>query len=99
MAIISTFTRNDNGLQGTVKTFTLKAKVRFVPLDRTSDASPDFRIVADTDVGLGAAWKKGNAFTSVKLDDPSFAKPIFASLVEAESGVRPSDPSVLRRRH
>ena len=79
MAIIGTFTRNDNGLQGTVKTLTLKAKVRFVPLVKTSDASPDFRIIADTNVELGAAWKKvskkGNAFTSVKLDDPSFAKP------------------------
>ena len=90
MAIIGTFTQNDNGLQGTVKSLTLEAKVRFVPLEKTSDASPDFRIIADTNVELGAAWKKvskkGTAFTSVKLDDPSFAKPIFASLVEAEPG-------------
>jgi len=39
-------------------------------------------------VEFGAAWKKqsdkGNAYLSVKLDDPSFAAPIYASLVEAE---------------
>ena len=90
MAIIGTFTQTDNGLQGNVKTLTLKAKVRFVPLEKTSDQSPDYRIVADTNVELGAGWKKtskkGSPFTSVKLDDPSFPKPIFASLVEGEAG-------------
>jgi uncharacterized protein (DUF736 family) len=55
------------------------------------DRSPDFRIIAGTtNVELGAAWKKtskeGRPYTSVKLDDPSFPAPIYASLVEAEDG-------------
>ena len=42
MAIIGTFTQNGNGLQGTVKTLTLNAKVRFVPVEKDNDKSPDF---------------------------------------------------------
>jgi uncharacterized protein (DUF736 family) len=37
---------------------------------------------------FGAAWKKtsnaGREYISVKLDDPSFPAPIYASLVEVE---------------
>ena len=39
---------------------------------------------------IGAAWqrtsKDNTAYHSVKLDDPSFPAPIFANLVEVESG-------------
>ena len=40
---------------------------------------------------FGAAWKKTaretqREYLSVKLDDPSFPAPIYASLVEAEDG-------------
>lgn len=48
---------------------------------------PDYRVLA-SNVEFGAAWKKQsdkeNVYLSVKLDDPSFAAPIYASLVEAE---------------
>jgi len=43
------------------------------------------------DSGFGAAWKEpacpapGNSYLSVKLDDPSFPSPIYASLVEADN--------------
>ena len=91
MAIIGTFTQTGNGLAGTVKTLTLNAKVRFVPVEKDNDKSPDFRVIAGTsNVELGAAWKKtskeGRPYTSVKLDDPSFPAPIYASLIEAEDG-------------
>ena len=38
---------------------------------------------------MGAAWKKvgresGREYWSVKLDDPAFAAPLFASLVDTE---------------
>ena len=59
MAIIGTFTQTGNGLAGTVKTLTLNAKVRFVPVEKDNDKSPDFRVIAGTsNVELGAAWKK-----------------------------------------
>ena len=91
MAIIGTFTQTNSGLTGSVKTLTLNAKVRFVPVEKDNDKSPDFRIIAGTtNIELGAAWKKtskeGRPYTSVKLDDPSFPAPIYASLVETEDG-------------
>jgi uncharacterized protein (DUF736 family) len=41
-------------------------------------------------IEIGAAWKRtskeGTVYHSVKLDDPSFPAPIFANLVEVETG-------------
>lgn len=92
MATIGTFTRNDNGagFSGAVKTLTLNVKAKFTPTEGESDRGPDFRIFAGT-TEFGAAWKKiaretQREYLSVKLDDPSFPAPIYASLVEAEDG-------------
>lgn len=86
MATIGTFTKSDNGFAGAVKTLSLNVKVKFIPSDKESDKAPDFRILAGTE--FGAAWKKtaqnGREYLSVRLDDPSFASPIFANLVEGE---------------
>lgn len=93
MATIGTFTKNENGagFTGTVKTLTLNVKAKFVPTEGESERGPDYRIIAGPSVEFGAAWKKtaretGREYLSVKLDDPSFPAPIYASLVEDESG-------------
>lgn len=88
MATIGSFTKSDNGFTGSVRTLTVNAKARFVAETKEKDTAPDFRIIAGT-AEIGAAWKKtaresGREYISVKLDDPSFAAPIYASLVEAE---------------
>jgi uncharacterized protein (DUF736 family) len=88
MATIGTFSQTANGYTGSVKTLNLNVKaVKFVPAEGDNDKGPDFRIFAGA-TEFGAAWKqtsgKGNDYLSVKLDDPSFAAPIYASLVEAE---------------
>ena len=88
MATIGTFTASDNGYVGSIKTLTLNIKARFAPSEKDNDKAPDFRIFAGT-TEFGAAWKKtaresDREYLSVKLDDPSFAQPIYASLVEAE---------------
>lgn len=61
--------------------------VKFVPAEGDTENGPDYRVFAAA-VEFGAAWKKqsdkGNSYLSVKLDDPSFAAPIYASLVETE---------------
>jgi uncharacterized protein (DUF736 family) len=61
--------------------------VKFVPTEGESEKGPDFRVFAGT-TEFGAAWKKksdkGNDYLSVKLDDPSFPAPIYASLVEGD---------------
>lgn len=88
MATIGTFTKSDNGFAGAVKTLTLNVKAKFLPADGDSERGPDFRIFAGA-TEFGAAWKKtaresNREYLSVKLDDPSFPAPIYASLVEAE---------------
>jgi uncharacterized protein (DUF736 family) len=92
MATIGTFTKNENGagFTGAVKTLTLNVKAKFVPTEGESKRGPDFRIFAGA-TEFGAAWKKTARessweYLSVKLDDPSFPAPIYASLVEAEDG-------------
>ena len=90
MAQIGTFTKGDNGsLNGTIKTLTLNVKATIRPSDKDNGKAPDYRVFAGT-VEFGAAWKKTSRedreYLSVKLDDPSFAAPIYASLVEAEDG-------------
>jgi uncharacterized protein (DUF736 family) len=91
MATIGTFTKTENGYTGAVKTLTLNVKtVKFVPAEGDSERGPDFRIFAGA-TEFGAAWKKTaretqREYLSVKLDDPSFAAPIYASLVAAEDG-------------
>ena len=91
MATIGTFTKTENGFTGTVKTLSLNVKtVKFVPAAGDSERGPDFRIFAGA-TDFGAAWKKTaretqREYLSVKLDDPSFPAPIYASLVEAEGG-------------
>jgi uncharacterized protein (DUF736 family) len=90
MATIGTFTRTDTGFAGSVKTLNLNVKsVKFAPTEGDNqNGGPDFRIFAGA-TEFGAAWKKqsdkGNAYLSVKLDDPSFPAPIYASLVETET--------------
>ncbi|WP_119304737.1 DUF736 domain-containing protein [Dongia deserti] len=89
MATIGTFTKSGDGFTGSVKTLTLNVKAAIRAAEKSNDKAPDFRIFAGT-VEFGAAWKKTSKedreYVSVKLDDPSFATPIYASLVEAEDG-------------
>jgi uncharacterized protein (DUF736 family) len=87
MATIGTFAKTENGYTGAVKTLTLNVKARISPAEKTNDKTPDFRIFAEQ-TEFGAAWKKksneGREYLSLKLDDPSFPAPIYASLVEIE---------------
>ena len=90
MSIIGNFTKQENGFQGTIATLTLKSKVNIVPVEKTSEKAPDFRIFA-RNVEIGAAWSQvgkesNNAYLSVKLDDPSFAAAILCRLVKTENG-------------
>jgi uncharacterized protein (DUF736 family) len=88
MATIGTFTASDNGLAGSIKTLTLNIKAKFVASEKENDKAPDYRIFAGA-TEFGAAWKKTardseREYLSVKLDDPSFPAPIYASLVKVE---------------
>ncbi len=89
MATIGTFTKADNGnFTGTITTLTLKAKTIIRPVDKESDKAPDYRLAVGT-VECGAGWKKTSRenrdYLSVKVDDPSFPGPIYATLVETDT--------------
>ena len=88
MAQIGTFTRSEDGFTGSIRTLRLNAKVRFVLADKDSDKAPDLRAYAGA-IEIGAGWKRtaretGREYFSMKLDDPSFPAPIYATLVEVE---------------
>jgi uncharacterized protein (DUF736 family) len=87
MANIGTFKKSGPEFQGEIVTLSVQAKgVRIVPeTNRASDNAPSHRVYVGR-VEIGAAWSKrsneGRDYLSVKLDDPSFAAPIYANLVE-----------------
>ena len=87
MATIGIFTKSSAGFNGTIQTIGLKAKVAITPVEKRGDTAPDFRVFVGK-VEIGAGWartsKGGREFVSVKLDDPSFAAPIYANLIERE---------------
>ena len=89
MATIGTFTAQGDGYTGSIKTLTLNVKQATLrKAEKDNDKAPDFRIFAGR-TEFGAAWKKtaretDREYLSVKLDDPSFPAPIYASLVKIE---------------
>jgi uncharacterized protein (DUF736 family) len=91
MATIGTFTKtSDGGFSGAIKTLSLNVRsAQFRPNEKADEKAPDYRIFAGS-TEFGAAWRKTSReqreYLSVKLDDPSFVAPIYASLVEGEDG-------------
>ncbi len=92
MAQIGTFTRDDSGnYNGVIRTLTLKnVKTTIRPVTPESEKAPDHRVSAGG-VEFGAAWTKaaretGAEYLSLKLDDPSFPAPIYATLVQGDNG-------------
>ena len=88
MANIGTFTSTKTGFTGQIKTLALNVKARFERIENPGENGPHFRIYSNS-VELGAAWQKQakqteRDYLSVKLDDPSFPAPIYATLVEVE---------------
>ncbi len=90
MAQIGSFTRSENGaLVGQIRTLNLDVRVTMAPLTKDNDKAPDYRLSAPGVPDFGAAWTRnaretGAEYLSVKLDDPAFAAPIYATLVQGE---------------
>ena len=87
----SAFTKTGDEYEGSTITLSVQAKnVRIVPEDHVgNEKAPSHRLLAG-DVAFGAAWKKtsreGRDYLSIKLDDPSFSAPVYASLIDTEQG-------------
>ena len=90
MATIGTFHKQaDGSYAGAIKTLSLNVKAaQFRASETDNEKGPDFRIFAGQ-TEFGAAWKKTSRenrdYISVKLDDPTFAAPIYATLIETET--------------
>lgn len=91
MAQIGSFTRDADGIYtGEIRTLTLHTKTSIRPVARENDKAPDHRVSA-CGVEFGAAWSKaardtGTEYLSLKLDDPSFPAPIYATLTAGDDG-------------
>ena len=88
MAIIGNFKLTaDGSYAGEISTLTLHRKVRLVPTEVTGNNAPDLRAFAGL-AEIGVAWQKtsrgGDTYFALRLDDPSFATPIWANLVESK---------------
>lgn len=91
MAQIGSFTRDESGnYTGTILTAVLNLKATIKPSPKEHDKAPDYRVTANNGAEVGAGWSKSSRedrpYVSVKLDDPSFDAPIYATLVEGEGG-------------
>jgi uncharacterized protein (DUF736 family) len=85
MATVGTFTKTQKGFIGTIRTLTLDGKVTLSLFDSDKDNAPDYRITAKGGE-IGVAWYRlsqaGNKYIACKLDDTSFAAPVYANLFE-----------------
>ena len=92
MANIGTFKKaGDNNFTGEIVTMSLQKKNVTIVAEEASDNenAPSHRVfVAKAEIG--ACWQKtskeGRDYLSIKLDDPSFNAPIFASLFADDDG-------------
>jgi uncharacterized protein (DUF736 family) len=91
MANIGTFTKTAKGYTGEIVTMSLQKKNVTIVAEEATDNenAPSHRVFVGR-AEIGAGWtktsKEGRDYLSVKLDDPSFAAPIFASLFDDEDG-------------
>ena len=92
MATIGSFKKTANGeFVGDIVTLSVQAKgVRIVPDQNPPNENAPTHRVFIGNAEVGAAWAKqsneGRAYLGVKLDDPSFAAPIYANLFDDEGG-------------
>ncbi len=89
MAKIGAFSKTEHGYKGRVRTLTLNTEMELVLCDAGGDGAPQYRIFSGG-AELGAAWEKtsdaGTDYLSLKLDDPTFPAPIYASLFADNEG-------------
>lgn len=91
MANIGSFKKSGNDYQGALHTLSVQQKnVRIVAEEASENENAPTHRVQVGSAEIGAAWAKtsreGRDYLSVKLDDPSFAAPIYANLVGEEDG-------------
>ncbi|WP_050406840.1 DUF736 domain-containing protein [Bradyrhizobium embrapense] len=89
MTAIGFVTRNDNGgFRGELKTLSIRAHIDIVPSAKSTEAQPDFRILAQG-VEIGAGWirrgeSSGKDYVSLSLAAPELgSRKLYANLGRA----------------
>ncbi len=87
MASIGTFTKSGDKFSGFIKTMTISKAIELVPVDEVKERGPGYRVFCEG-AEIGAAWNKTSqaqrSYVSLTMDDPAFAEPMYASLVESD---------------
>src|SRR5262249_27840617 len=65
------------GFTGTLKTLNVTAALTIVPVDKTSENGPDYRVYAGQRYEIGAGWSQlakssGETYVNLKLAAPEF---------------------------
>ena len=82
--------QSDGRYTGNLSTLMVQTRIRIEPVEKKNgDKSPDFRVFGGTSkIDVGAAWirvgRSGSEYVALKLDDPSFPAPIYATLAEVD---------------
>lgn len=91
--IVGTFTKTETGaFEGDIETLIFSAAVEIVPIEQTKDRAPSYRVYSTHNkVEVGAGWNETSKRTkepyiSIKIDDPSFAYPMWAALTKSDTG-------------
>ena len=91
--IVGTFTKTETGaFEGDVETLIFSAALKIVPVEKTADRAPSYRVYsAHNNAEVGAGWNEMSQRTkepyiSVKIDDPSFAYPMWSALTKSDDG-------------
>jgi uncharacterized protein (DUF736 family) len=89
VAQIGSFTRNDDGFFGRIRTLVLHVEVAILPAEGSdAENAPNHRVFLDG-LEVGAAWDrtgdKAGSYLSLTIDDPSFHEPIRARLFESDT--------------
>lgn len=90
MGAIGYVTKHADGIyKGSLRTLSIKANIEIIPNKGKKDEShPDYRVVADGNIDLGAGWNRigeqsGKPYVSMSLAAPEFGRRLFCNLGRA----------------
>jgi uncharacterized protein (DUF736 family) len=88
--IIGKFSHEVTKFVGHIKTLGFETDAVIQQVSKTSERSPDFRIVDKAGFEIGIAYEeiseRQNRYLSVQLDSPTFATPLYCALVQTDNG-------------
>lgn len=91
--IVGTFTKTEDGtFEGEIETLIFSATLKIAPVEKSADRAPSHRVyAAHNNAEIGAGWSEKSQRTkepyiSIKIDDPSFAYPMWAALTKVDEG-------------